>query len=64
VDALAVPENDPRSAQISTQAVPMLVEQAISARSSSIAGISGATCTSVGFAESLRSALVQAGLES
>jgi uncharacterized protein with FMN-binding domain len=62
VTALAVPQNDPRSAQISTQAVPMLVQQAISAQSSSIAGISGATYTSTGFAESLRSALVQAGL--
>ena len=62
--ALAVPQNDPRSAQISTQAIPQLVQQAISAQSSSIAGISGATYTSTGFAESLRSALVAAGLAS
>ena len=62
VTALAVPQNDPRSAQISTQAVPMLVQQAIAAQSASISGISGATYTSSGFAQSLRSALVQAGL--
>ena len=62
VTALAVPQNDPRSAQISSYAVPTLVEQAISAQSSGIAGISGATYTSNGFVESLRSALVQAGL--
>jgi len=62
VTALAVPQNDPRSAQISSQAVPMLVQQAIAAQSASIAGISGATYTSSGFAQSLRSALVQAGL--
>jgi len=62
VTALAVPQNDPRSAQISTEAVPMLVQQAIAAQSASIAGLSGATYTSNGFAQSLRSALVQAGL--
>jgi len=62
VTALAVPQNDPRSSQISSEAVPMLVQQAIAAQSASIAGLSGATYTSNGFAQSLRSALVQAGL--
>jgi uncharacterized protein with FMN-binding domain len=62
VTALAVPQNDPRSAQISSQAVPMLVQQAIAAQNASISGISGATYTSSGFAQSLRSALIQAGL--
>ena len=64
VTALAVPQNDPRSASISQQVVPMLVSQAVSAQSASIAGVSGATYTSSGFAESLRSALVKAGLAS
>lgn len=64
ITALTVPQNDPRSAQISSYAVPNLVQQAISAQSASIAGISGATYTSTGFAESLRAALVQAGLAS
>jgi uncharacterized protein with FMN-binding domain len=64
VTALAVPENDPRSSSISQQAMPMLISQAVSAQSASIAGVSGATYTSNGFAESLRSALVKAGLAS
>jgi uncharacterized protein with FMN-binding domain len=62
VTTTAVPENDPRSSQISQQAVPMLVDQAISAQSSAISGVSGATFTSNGFAQSLASALAQAGL--
>ena len=62
VTALAVPQNDPRSSQISSYAVPQLVSQAIEAQSSSISGISGATFTSNGFAQSLASALTQAGL--
>lgn len=64
VTALAVPQNDPRSASISQQAVPMLISQAVAAQSASIAGVSGATYTSDGFAQSLRSALVKAGLAS
>ena len=62
VTTSAVPQNDPRSSQISSQAVPMLVDQAISAQSSSISGVSGATFTSNGFVQSLASALAQAGL--
>jgi uncharacterized protein with FMN-binding domain len=62
VTALAVPQNDPRSASISDQVMPTLISQAVSAQSASIAGVSGATYTSQGFAESLRSALVKAGL--
>jgi len=64
VTALAVPENDPRSSSISQQVMPTLISQAVSAQSASIAGVSGATYTSNGFAESLRSALVKAGLAS
>lgn len=62
VSTTEVPSNDPRSQQISAQAVPMLVQQAISAQSSSISGVSGATFTSNGFVQSLASALAQAGL--
>jgi len=62
ITALAVPQNDPRSAQISSYAVPQLVSQAIEAQSSSISGLSGATFTSNGFGQSLASALTQAGL--
>ena len=62
ITTTAVPQNDHRSAQISDYAVPELVSQALAAQSADIAGLSGATFTSVGFAESLRSAMVQAGL--
>ena len=62
ITAVAVPQNDPRSSQISSYAVPQLVSQAIEAQSSSISGLSGATFTSNGFAQSLASALTQAGL--
>jgi uncharacterized protein with FMN-binding domain len=62
VTALAVPQNDPRSASISSQVMPTLISQAVAAQNASIAGVSGATYTSEGFAESLRSALVKAGL--
>lgn len=62
IQALAVPENDRRSAQISSYSVPELVTQALDAQSAQISGISGATYTSSGFAQSLSSALQQAGL--
>ena len=62
ITTTAVPQNDHRSAQISDYAVPELVSQALEAQSADIAGLSGATFTSMGFAESLRSAMVQAGL--
>jgi uncharacterized protein with FMN-binding domain len=61
IQALAVPQNDGRSAMISQQAVPMLVQQALAAQSSQIAGISGASYTTWGFAESLKAALLSVG---
>ena len=62
VTTLEVPQNDGRSSQISSVAIPYLVDQALQAQSADVAGVSGATYTSVGFASSLKSALVQAGL--
>jgi uncharacterized protein with FMN-binding domain len=61
ITALAVPQNDGRSAMISQQAFPLLVQQALAAQSSQISGISGASYTSSGFAESLRAALLSVG---
>jgi uncharacterized protein with FMN-binding domain len=61
IAALAVPQNDGRSAMISQQSVPMLVQQAVAAQSAQIAGISGASYTSWGFAESLKAALLSVG---
>jgi uncharacterized protein with FMN-binding domain len=62
ITALEVPQNDHRSAMISQMAFPTLKQQAIAAQSADISGVSGASYTSMGFAESLRDALTQAGL--
>ena len=61
IQALALPQNDGHSARISQQAFPMLVQQALAAQSSQIAGISGASYTSSGFVESLKAALLSVG---
>ena len=61
ITALALPQNDGRSAMISQQAFPMLVQQALAAQSSQISGISVASYTSSGFAESLKAALLSVG---
>ncbi len=50
---------DPRSAEINAQAVPMLQQQAMSAQSVNIDGVSGATFTSIAYDQALQSALDQ-----
>ena len=62
VTAITVPQNDNRSAQISSYSIPMLEQQAMAAQSAQIDGVSGASYTSQGFAQSLQSALAQAGI--
>lgn len=62
VTAVAAPENDGKSAQISAYVIPRLQEQAVAAQSARIDGISGASYTSAGFAQSLQSALAKAGM--
>lgn len=62
ITALAVPANDPHSQSISRRAWPLLVQQALTAQNADIAGVSGATYTSIGFVQSLRAALQDAGL--
>ncbi len=62
VTAIAAPDGDPESSRISARAIPELQQQALSAQSASIDGVSGASYTSQGFAQSLQSALSQAGL--
>jgi uncharacterized protein with FMN-binding domain len=52
---------DPRSQQIDDTALPMLRDQALSAQSANIQGVSGATYTSQAFATSLQSALSSMG---
>jgi uncharacterized protein with FMN-binding domain len=51
-----------RSQSIDQQSIPLLEQQALQAQSADIQGVSGATYTSQGFAQSLRSALSQLGL--
>jgi uncharacterized protein with FMN-binding domain len=62
VTALQLPSDDRRSASISSRAEPLLRSEALSAQSANIDGVSGATYTSSGYAESLQSALDAAGL--
>ncbi|MCW2527972.1 MAG: putative FMN-binding protein [Pseudonocardiales bacterium] len=55
--------HDGRSADINSQAAPLLLRETLSAQSSNIDTISGATYTSEGYLQSLQSALDQAGIK-
>lgn len=59
ITAVRLPEQDQRSADISSQAEPMLRTQALAAQSAQINGVSGASYTSDSYRQSLQSALVQ-----
>jgi uncharacterized protein with FMN-binding domain len=48
-----------RSQSIDQQSIPMLEQQALQAQSAQIQGVSGASYTSAGFAQSLQGALKQ-----
>jgi uncharacterized protein with FMN-binding domain len=61
VTAVALPQSDPRSQEISAMAGPQLDQQALAAQSAQIDGVSGATYTSDGYRASLQSALDQLG---
>ena len=60
---LQLTADDPRSAEINSQAGPILLQQTLSVQSSQIDGVSGATYTSQGYLQSLQSALDQAGIK-
>jgi uncharacterized protein with FMN-binding domain len=60
VSFLQLTSEDPQSQAINSQAGPILLQQTLSAQSSSINGVSGATYTSQGYLQSLQSALDQA----
>jgi uncharacterized protein with FMN-binding domain len=60
---LQLTSDDGRSAEINSQAGPMLLQETLSAQSGNIDTISGATYTSEGYVQSLQSALDQAGLK-
>ena len=60
--AVAYPNRDGNSKQISASAVPTLNQEAVAAGSARIAMVSGATYTSNGYLTSLQNALDQAGI--
>lgn len=51
-----------RSVSIDEAAIPTLEQEALSAQNANIQGVSGATYTSAGFAQSLQSALKKLGI--
>lgn len=53
---------NPRSAYIDQASIPLLEQQALSAQSANIQGVSGASYTTAGFEQSLQSALSKLGL--
>jgi uncharacterized protein with FMN-binding domain len=64
VTAVTYPQNDPRSSQINAYAIPRLQQQAVAAQSATIAGVSGASWSSMAFTKSLQAALIKAGVTS
>jgi uncharacterized protein with FMN-binding domain len=60
VATLASPNDKQKSISINNRATPILRSEALSAQSANIDGVSGATYTSEGYAQSLQSALDQA----
>ena len=61
--ALQYPNGDPRSSNISSQAIPYLVQETLAANSANIQGVGGASYTSYGWYQSLQSALAKAGMK-
>jgi uncharacterized protein with FMN-binding domain len=62
VAILQYPSGNGRDLQINSYALPILIQETVDAQSDKIDMISGATVTSVGYLQSLQSALDQAGL--
>jgi uncharacterized protein with FMN-binding domain len=62
IEALQVPQNDRKSAEINAYAVPQLQASALQAQSANIDTVSGATFTSDSYKSALQSALDKAGL--
>ena len=62
VTMLQYPSGNPQDDQINSYALPILIQDTLDAQSAQIEMVSGATVTSVGYVQSLQSALDQAGL--
>jgi uncharacterized protein with FMN-binding domain len=61
VTVLAYNDGDPRSAEISQQAIPLLRQEVLSKQAAAVDAVSGATYTSNAYEASLQSALDKAG---
>jgi uncharacterized protein with FMN-binding domain len=62
VEVVRYPSGNGRDVEINSRALPILVDETLAAQSADIDMVSGATVTSVGYVDSLQSALDQAGL--
>jgi uncharacterized protein with FMN-binding domain len=62
VTILQQPNGNPRDAEINGYALPILINESLSAQSANIDMVSGATVTSEGYAQSLQAALDEAGI--
>jgi len=62
VSVVEYPNDNPRDQEINAQALPILVQETMSAQGANIDMVTGATVTSDGYLKSLQSALDQAGL--
>ena len=56
------PRSDSRDVEINNYALPILIQETLDAQSANVDVVSGATFTSIGYQQSLQSALDQAGL--
>jgi uncharacterized protein with FMN-binding domain len=62
VDVLQYPSGNSKDAEINNYALPILIQETTDQQSAGIDMVSGATVTSVGYIQSLQSAIDQAGL--
>jgi uncharacterized protein with FMN-binding domain len=60
IEAVQIPNSDPKSAEINASAEPLLQQSALSAQSANIDAVSGATYTSNSYKAALQSALDKA----
>lgn len=63
IEAVQLPQGDPKSSSISSYAAPLLQESALSRQDGQVDAVSGATYTSDGYATALQSALDKAGFQ-
>jgi uncharacterized protein with FMN-binding domain len=62
VTVLQQPNGNRRDQEINDQALPILIDETVSAQSAKIDMVSGATVTSDGYLESLQAAIDEAGI--